>query len=187
MSRVESIRITRILPCLADPAKVRARADISTDVSDLLPYLNATEKGAIYNPVAHTLTLRQGGMIITIYPREIVMAKVDDAARAEELAGEFRDLLNRTEEQRGDVEPCFERRSQLQPLDILKLLPRTNCRQCGDAVCLAFATKLALGQADIMRCGPLFDADWTEQRHLLLELLDAAGYSVPAEFLPPRR
>jgi len=186
MSRVESIRITRILPCLADPRKVRARAEVSEEVSDLLPYLNATEKGAIYNPVGHTLTLRQGEMIITIYPREIVMAKVDSAERAEELAAEFRELLNRTEERRDELEPCFERRSQLQPLDLFRLLPRTNCRQCGEAVCLAFATKLALGQTDIMRCGPLFDADWTEQRHLLLELLDAAGYSVPAELLPPR-
>ncbi len=40
----------------------------------------------------------------------------------------------------------------LSGLDIYKLLPRTNCRKCGFATCLAFAMQLAKKAVDIDKC-----------------------------------
>ena len=40
----------------------------------------------------------------------------------------------------------------LKALDIYKLLPRKNCKECGDPTCLTFAMKLAAGKADIELC-----------------------------------
>ncbi|MDI6709305.1 MAG: acetyl-CoA decarbonylase/synthase complex subunit gamma [Thermoanaerobacterales bacterium] len=37
-------------------------------------------------------------------------------------------------------------------LQIFKLLPRTNCRECGQATCLAFAMQLAAGRASLDLC-----------------------------------
>lgn len=37
-------------------------------------------------------------------------------------------------------------------MDIFKLLPKTNCQECGVATCLAFAMKLAAGQAELDAC-----------------------------------
>jgi len=37
-------------------------------------------------------------------------------------------------------------------LQIQKLLPKTNCRECGSNTCLAFAMKLAAKQADLSMC-----------------------------------
>jgi acetyl-CoA decarbonylase/synthase, CODH/ACS complex subunit gamma len=37
-------------------------------------------------------------------------------------------------------------------LDIYKLLPKTNCKECGFPTCLAFAMKLAAKQADLSAC-----------------------------------
>jgi acetyl-CoA decarbonylase/synthase, CODH/ACS complex subunit gamma len=37
-------------------------------------------------------------------------------------------------------------------LDIFKLLPKTNCGDCGVPTCLAFAMKLAAGQAELSAC-----------------------------------
>lgn len=37
-------------------------------------------------------------------------------------------------------------------IQIYKLLPQTNCKECGDPTCLAFAMKLAAGKADISLC-----------------------------------
>ncbi|MBI5231106.1 MAG: acetyl-CoA decarbonylase/synthase complex subunit gamma [Coriobacteriales bacterium] len=37
-------------------------------------------------------------------------------------------------------------------LDIFKLLPKTNCGECGTPTCLAFAMKLAQGQAELTLC-----------------------------------
>lgn len=37
-------------------------------------------------------------------------------------------------------------------IQIYKLLPQTNCKDCGEPTCLAFAMKLAAGKADISLC-----------------------------------
>ena len=37
-------------------------------------------------------------------------------------------------------------------LQIQKLLPKTNCRECGSSTCLAFAMKLAAKKADLSEC-----------------------------------
>jgi acetyl-CoA decarbonylase/synthase complex subunit gamma len=40
----------------------------------------------------------------------------------------------------------------LKALDIYKLLPKKNCKECGDPTCLTFAMKLASGKADVDLC-----------------------------------
>jgi acetyl-CoA decarbonylase/synthase complex subunit gamma len=40
----------------------------------------------------------------------------------------------------------------LSGMDIFKLLPKTNCQECGVPTCLAFAMKLAAGQAELASC-----------------------------------
>ncbi|HPM62034.1 MAG TPA: (Fe-S)-binding protein, partial [Methanoregulaceae archaeon] len=40
----------------------------------------------------------------------------------------------------------------LKPLDIYKLLPKKNCKECGDPTCLTFAMKLAGGKAKPEAC-----------------------------------
>ena len=42
----------------------------------------------------------------------------------------------------------------LTALEIYKLLPKTNCKECGFPTCLAFAMQLATGKATIDLCGP---------------------------------
>ncbi|MDP2797116.1 MAG: acetyl-CoA decarbonylase/synthase complex subunit gamma [Methanoregula sp.] len=46
----------------------------------------------------------------------------------------------------------------LKALDIYKLLPKKNCKECGDPTCLTFAMKLAGGKADMDLCPYLDDA-----------------------------
>jgi acetyl-CoA decarbonylase/synthase complex subunit gamma len=45
----------------------------------------------------------------------------------------------------------------LSGLDIFKQLPKTNCGDCGVPTCLAFAMKLAQGQADLAQCPHVSD------------------------------
>lgn len=40
----------------------------------------------------------------------------------------------------------------LKALDIYKVLPKKNCKECGDPTCLTFAMKLAQGKADVDLC-----------------------------------
>jgi acetyl-CoA decarbonylase/synthase complex subunit gamma len=46
----------------------------------------------------------------------------------------------------------------LKGLDIFKLTPRTNCKECGNPTCMAFAMKVAQGTAQIEAC-PHMSAD----------------------------
>ncbi|MHA2354381.1 MAG: acetyl-CoA decarbonylase/synthase complex subunit gamma [Candidatus Thorarchaeota archaeon] len=43
------------------------------------------------------------------------------------------------------------------PLDIYPLLPGTNCQECGEANCMAFATKLAEYTVKLAACTPLYE------------------------------
>jgi acetyl-CoA decarbonylase/synthase complex subunit gamma len=45
----------------------------------------------------------------------------------------------------------------LKALDIYKLLPKKNCKECGDPTCLTFAMKLSSGKADVDLCPYLDD------------------------------
>ena len=43
-------------------------------------------------------------------------------------------------------------------IQIYKLLPQTNCKDCGEPTCLAFAMKLAAGKAELAKCPYVSDA-----------------------------
>ncbi len=48
---------------------------------------------------------------------------------------------------------------QISPIDVYKLLPRTNCQECGEENCMAFATKLVNREKTIQQCSPLLQED----------------------------
>ncbi len=45
----------------------------------------------------------------------------------------------------------------LKGLDIFKLTPKTNCKECGSPTCMAFAMKVAQGAVDIAKCPHMSD------------------------------
>ena len=46
---------------------------------------------------------------------------------------------------------------KLNPMELYNLLPKTNCRLCDAKTCMAFATKLALGDVTAEDCPPLLE------------------------------
>jgi ArsR family metal-binding transcriptional regulator len=52
------------------------------------------------------------------------------------LLAAVRDLLNQTWTRRDEIQPRSEGRNVPRPLDVYELLPRTNCRACGEATCI---------------------------------------------------
>ncbi|MGD0112815.1 MAG: (Fe-S)-binding protein [Armatimonadota bacterium] len=180
---VDSIEITHVLPCFADPSKIRIHARPSADLTDILPYLNAVLQRAIYHHAAPALTLTREHRIICVHPQLITGAKIDDAEDARVQIEWLREAINETWARRGDIEPRYDRREKLTPLPIFKLLPGTNCRECGVLTCLAFAVEMAGERASIMRCSPLFTPPLSGKRNPLVEMLADAGYEVPSVLL----
>jgi len=177
---LQSYKITRILPCIADPEKIRVIAEVSGEIHEVFPYLNATLKGCIYNHPALTLTIKKDGKLFTLHAHHITLAKIEDEKEAEEILIWLKDLINDTYENRDQIEPNFSKGAELKALDIFKLLPGTSCKKCGEFTCLAFAVKLVGRDIEITKCDPLFSGEFGEKRRVLLELLHDAGFEVPA-------
>lgn len=180
---LHNIEITSVLPCMADPKLIRVWADLSDDVSEIMPYLNSVVKGAIYNPNWPTLTLKKGERLITVYARQMAIGKLFDERDAHEILEWLKDLVNDTYLKKDKITPLYERRQTLNAIDIYKLLPGKNCGKCGVPACLAFAAKIVSGSPDIMSCSPLFYAECQDKRKELLRILQTAGYEIPSEFL----
>jgi acetyl-CoA decarbonylase/synthase complex subunit gamma len=60
---------------------------------------------------------------------------------------------------------------ELSPIEIYKHLPRTNCKECGETNCMAFAAKLVNREATLQECKPLLDPKQTETFSRLWALL----------------
>jgi len=59
----------------------------------------------------------------------------------------------------------------LTPITAYQLLPRTNCGECGQSNCLAFATKLANREEPLEKCTPLLKKQYLKKHRKLTELL----------------
>jgi acetyl-CoA decarbonylase/synthase complex subunit gamma len=63
---------------------------------------------------------------------------------------------------------------ELSPIDVYKLLPKTNCKECGEKNCMAFATKLVSRDASLENCLPLLTEEYKKAYKQLMELLKPA-------------
>ena len=120
---IKTIKIIHILPCLADPEKIRFIAYFDKNVSEILPYLNAVVKGAIYNHLNHTLTIKKEGRLISIHPNKIAAGKILNEKDARDIVEWLKERINYCYKNKNSIEPSYERRHRLTALDIYKLLP----------------------------------------------------------------
>jgi len=60
---------------------------------------------------------------------------------------------------------------ELSPIDIYKILPKTNCKECGVENCMAFATKIVNREITIDQCPPLLKKENEKAYSQLKEML----------------
>lgn len=147
-------------PCEPGAETWTAVARLKVDISQVLPYLNATLRGAVYNHAAKALIWKKGGRNTAFHPYKIAASNLKDRAEAEQVIIGLIKTVNRTWEKRAEIEPNFETRQRPTPMALFKLLPQTNCKQCGQPTCFTFALKLAAGQQKPEDCPPLFEPEY---------------------------
>ena len=158
-------------PCEPGAERFSAVARLEIDVREVLPYLNATLRGAVYNAGAPALTWKKGGHNIAFHPDRIAVSNVPDRdAAIQEVEGLIR-VVNRTWERRGELEPSYEVRRRPTMMEVYKLLPRSNCKECGEASCFVFANKLVAGHVELQGCPVLNEPECAEPRAQLAALL----------------
>jgi len=151
-------------PCEPGAERYAARARLTVDISEILPYLNATLRGAVYHPSANALTWKKGGHNVAFHAYEIATSNVEDRDCAEKELKGLIDLVNRTWERRAEITPDTTTRQRPTPMAIFKLLPQTNCKKCGEPTCYTFALKLATSQKKLAHCPPLAEPQYDEKR-----------------------
>ncbi|MBS0014692.1 MAG: Fe-S cluster protein, partial [Desulfobacterales bacterium] len=76
---------------------------------------------------------------------EIAINALQDEAEAEKILQWLKNEINRVWAEKDTITPSEEGRKKPQVFEILKMLPKTNCRQCGLATCMVFAAQAADG------------------------------------------
>jgi len=163
-------------PCDPGAERFAATVRLPIDISEVLPYLNATLHGAVYHMAANALTWKKGGHNIAFHPHEISTSNVEDRQAAiKELEGLIR-LVNRTWERRAEIPPDYQTHQRPNPMAIYQLLPKTNCKKCGEPTCFIFSLKLVASQKKIADCPPLLEPEFSEN----LSKLQAIVIDAPA-------
>jgi len=171
---INDYKLRIVLPeCNPSSQKVNAIADLSENISEVFPYLNTVLKGFQFSEKGKILTVKRGGHLITFRPREIAITNLEDENEARAVLEELKQILNETYINKDRIKPSYIPVPVLKPLDILKLLPGTNCKKCGVLTCFAFAFKLTRQEIEMTKCTPLFSGEYQEKRKVLLELLHA--------------
>lgn len=160
-------------PCVPGAPRWAAKARLRRDISDILPYLNARLHGCQYHQQARALIWKDGDRRYAFRPFEITAAPVADNEEAKRVVAEIVSLVNRVWRERDGITPSFTEKEPPKVLDIYRLLPKTNCRQCSYATCMAFAAALRQGEVQLERCSPLLEPSQAKSRGALAELLQS--------------
>jgi ArsR family metal-binding transcriptional regulator len=131
---------------------LRCFAYLDADIEAILPHLNTVLKGFRYAADPPTLTLKHEAKLITLAPRSIAINMVADQEEAAALLAWLVSAINATWENRANIEPTTEAPPQPRIIDILRLLPGTNCRECGEPTCMVFAVRVSEGLKDLAGC-----------------------------------
>ncbi len=124
---------------------VHCIAHLDQDIGEVIPYLNAELGGFEYLKDPPAVTFKNRGRLITVHADRIAVNALRDEDEADRILEWLRREINGTWEKRAEITPSYESAPRPQILEILKRLPRTNCRECGQPTCMVFATRVAEG------------------------------------------
>ena len=147
--------------CLPDSQWYRAQVELHDDIADVLPYLNAELKGCDYHHGARILLWKNNAKKYAFRPREIVVAPVESRDEARGLVDGIVDTVNDIWNRRAGIEQDFSgKKSPPNVLAIYKLLPGSNCRECGFPTCMAYAAALRGDQSKVSLCPYLSEEEY---------------------------
>ncbi|MDR3569037.1 MAG: (Fe-S)-binding protein [Syntrophobacteraceae bacterium] len=129
---------------------------LDRDISEVIPYLNTVFEGFQYTKEPRSVSFRLGdGKLVVVHPRKICVSAPGDKSEGEKIIEGLLEKINDTWERRGEIEPRTGSAASPQVLEILRLLPRTNCGLCGEPTCMVFASQAAKGRKTPEECPPL--------------------------------
>ena len=130
-------------------------AHLDQDVEAVLPYLNTVLGGFEYLRDPPTVIFRSQGKFITVHGRKIAINALKDETEADKILEWLKREINDAWENRENIDPSYEGAPKPKVIEILKLLPRINCRECGEPTCMVFSARMAEGVKVPADCPPV--------------------------------
>jgi len=168
---LQDYKVTKVRRNLCNPEWILVSAELSDDISEVFPYLNAVVKNAVYTPQAQNLNFKMDAGAVSLTPREINAGQVTCEEDAMKVLDYVKELINDTWDKRTSITPVYERKEEIKAKDILDFLPKTNCLDCGLPTCFAFAVALMKGQKRLSDCPALSKVEFAQDREALARLL----------------
>jgi ArsR family metal-binding transcriptional regulator len=152
-------------------------ATFAADISPAFPYLNAELGGWDYDQPNQVLLLKlSDGKWITLHAHEIAIRGARDIEESHALLEWIKGQINDMYERREQITPRYTSQAKLKVMEILKLLPMTNCKACGYAACMAYAAALREGEITLNDCPPVWQETYEEKRQKLQTYLMSFGW-----------
>lgn len=125
---------------------------LTTDVSQLFPYINVVIKDAFYYDTPDYIRFTLDGFFCTLYQNRVNARLFEDRKQALKFIRRLIDFLNNLYTRKDSLQPNHKKHTELSVLEVFKLLPRTNCQECGFRTCLAFAAAISQNQVVPEQC-----------------------------------
>ncbi|ABK19270.1 (Fe-S)-binding protein [Syntrophobacter fumaroxidans] len=154
--------------CRPEAQSVHCVAHLDEDIGEVIPYLNAVLGGFQFTKDPLCVSFKVHGKLIAVHPRKIAVNALRDEEEGDRILEWLKREINDAWERRAEIEPRFEGAPKPKVIEILRFLPKTNCRQCGQPTCMVFATQVADGGRGPENCPPLT----REQRETLASYLE---------------
>ncbi len=166
------------IECMPTSTKFNAIIDLMTDIGDLLPYLATEIRGCTYFHGTNELNYMERGHIIAIRPKQITVTALQDEAEARQVCEELKRMINGVHDRRDSITPTWRKQARVGPLTVYRELPQTNCGECGEPTCMAFAARVVSREMPASHCGPLLLQEYESNRERLWGILEQAEYDV---------
>jgi len=166
------------IECMPTSTKFNAIVDLEVDIGDLLPYLATVIRGCTYIHGTGELNYMDKGHIIAIRSRQITVTALADEVEARQVCEDLRNMINEVDTQRESITPTLRKHARLDPLTVYRELPQTNCGECGEATCMAFAARVVSRELTANGCKILLENEYNGQRERLWQMLKEAEYEV---------
>lgn len=182
LDRIEDLEIFRPK---CDPFKevLHAIAAFQSDISPAFPYVNGELGGWDYDATNRVLLLKlSDGKWITLHPQKIAIRGARDLEECRALLEWIKGQINDIYDRRDRITPRYVSQAGLKIMEILKLLPMTNCKLCGYPTCMAYAAGLREGEISLQACKPLWEEKSQDKREKLQAYLQSYGWRALDEF-----
>jgi len=146
-------------------------AELNEDIGEVIPYLNADLGAYQFTKDPPSVTFRVHGKLITVHPREIAVNALRDEEEARKIIEWMKGEINRVWENRDKIKPKYETPQKPNIIEILKHLPKTNCKKCKAPTCMVFAAQLAEGAKNVKDCPELSEDNARKLENYLKKFL----------------